>query len=177
MCSSDLLTTTWWGWAHKTIYFVASSQGKDKKINLSLLIPREFDINPWVIPCEGKTVFPILYTLHLESQPNHCFLTQVTPPSHFLAPCHQVFFGAVAELKAIRWQTVFLVREHLTRRIYIRAIISRYHKLQSSKALCIIENFQELYSCNKSTNTVRGRWLFSKAQLSTCLPQWHYQLQ
>ena len=21
----------------------------------------------------GKTVFPILYTLHLESQPNHCF--------------------------------------------------------------------------------------------------------
>ena len=29
----------------------------------------------------GKTVFPILYTLHLESQPNHCFLMQVTSPS------------------------------------------------------------------------------------------------
>ena len=63
------LTTTWWGWGHKTIYFVCRFSRKDKKINLSLLIPREFDINSRVIP-RGETVFPILYTLHLESQPN-----------------------------------------------------------------------------------------------------------
>ena len=31
-------------------------------------------------PYKSKS-FPILYTLHLESQPNHCFITHVTSPS------------------------------------------------------------------------------------------------
>ena len=46
------LTTTWWSWGHKAINFAlqVARRGKEKL----RLIPREFDINPWVT-LVGKT--------------------------------------------------------------------------------------------------------------------------
>ena len=60
------LTTTWWGWGHKTIYFVAGSQEKDKEITPEILVPREFDIKPSSHPSWGKLSSTTTYTLHLE---------------------------------------------------------------------------------------------------------------
>ena len=68
------LTTTWWGWGHKTIYVVAGSQEKDKEITPEILVPREFDIKPSSHPSWGKLSSTILYTLHLESQPKSRYL-------------------------------------------------------------------------------------------------------
>ena len=64
------LTTTWWGWGQKTIYFVAGSQEKDKEITPEILVPWEFDIKPSSHPSWGKLSSTTTYTLHLESQPN-----------------------------------------------------------------------------------------------------------
>ena len=64
------LTTTWWGWGHKTIYFVAGSQEKDKEITPEILVPREFDIKHSSHPSWGKLSSTTTYTMDLESQPN-----------------------------------------------------------------------------------------------------------
>ena len=61
------LTTTWWGWGNKTIYFVAGSQAKDKEITPEILVPRKFDIKPSSHPSWGKLSSTTTYTLHLGS--------------------------------------------------------------------------------------------------------------
>ena len=68
------LTTTWWGWGHKAIYFICRKSREGQGDKTTLLIPREFDIKPSSHPRGEKDFhYYILCTWRLNL--SHIFLS------------------------------------------------------------------------------------------------------